>query len=158
MVRHALRAECHCAITLVGGHGRLLRKVARAGADRCVDQTRRVRRPQRRSHAGIDHFQRKPMLTAEHVDGRTACDEIQHHLRRHRLRIGAHARMGDTVVRSEHHHRRAREHRRLGVLDQADLHGQRLQPTQRTQRLGLAINSGLQAGTQHRIKRRNLHG
>ena len=98
------------------------------------------------------------MLTAEHVDGRTACDEIQHHLRRHRLRIGAHARMGDTVVRSEHHHRRAREHRRLGVLDQADLHGQRLQPTQRTQRLGLAINSGLQAGTQHRIKRRNLHG
>jgi hypothetical protein len=99
------------------------------------------------------------VLAAEHVDGRAACDEVEHHLCRHRLRIGAHARMGNAMVCCEHHRGRPHQRGRFGVLDQADLHGQLFQPAERAERLGLAVHGSAQALTQRGVKGRkfNLH-
>ena len=60
-----------------------------------------VRNGQRRSNTNIDHLQFDPPGSRERVDGRAATKEIQNHLRRDRLRIGAHSFRAHPVIGSE---------------------------------------------------------
>ncbi len=49
-------------------------------------------------NADIHHQHRSAHLAGQHVDGGAAAQEVEHHLARYALRIGAHALGRDAVV------------------------------------------------------------
>ena len=96
--------------------------------------------------AGIDDSQRDAMLTSQHIDRGSAAEVIQQHLRRHRLRISAHAIGGDAMIASEYKHLRRMEYRRFGIERLADANREGFQCAERTLRLGARVQSALQGG------------
>ena len=108
-----------------------------------------------RSHAGIDDANRHIAGGGEGI-GAGAAGQIGHHHRdRHGGGILRHAFFGEAMVGGEHQQHGLVAAWRIGMPDHAKLHGQILDPPQRSRRLGLAIDTPAHFGGECRIERRN---
>ena len=147
--QHVARQAAHHLAAVLNGlralrraHRRAERGIGGTGADLAVEQPGARRKAV--VHTGIDHRQRQPVLARQHADGGAAGEEVLDHLRRDLARVGRHALRRQTMVGREDDELRRGQLRRVGALDQADLHGQRFEPTERAARLGELVEAVLQ--------------
>ena len=134
---------------LLGGHGRAGRGVGRARGYPARDQAGPGR--EAAPHTAVDHSQRQAVLARQHAHRRAAGQEVLDHLPGHIARVSRDAARRQPVVARAHQHLRCLELRQLAAQDQSDAQGQRLQPAQRAERLGLVVERALQAHRQRGV-------
>ena len=119
----------HGLPALLGRHGRALRAVCRAWRHLASTQLRAWREVVR--NAAVGHRQGNAVLSGQHADRCTACQKVLDHLPGHILRISRHALPRQTMIARAHQHLGLLQYGLRGLQNQADLHGDLLQPPQR---------------------------
>ena len=89
-----------------------------------------------RKRAGIDDFERRAEFARQHRNRGASGGEIRHHRDRHLLRIGGDTLGGNAVIAGKDDDRHAFSARPIGVLQARELDRKRLEPAERTRRLG----------------------
>ena len=129
---------------LLRRHRRLARRVGGAHADFGGNQVRM--RGEIRRHAGIDDANRDVAGGGKGIGAGAAGQIGHHHRHRHGGGILRNAFLGEAMVGGEHQQHGLVAAWRLGMPDHAELHGQILDPPQRSRRLGLAVDAPAHVG------------
>ncbi len=89
-----------------------------------------------RKRAGVDDFERRAEFARQHGNRGASGGEIRHHRDGDFLRIGGDTLSGNAVVAGKDDDRHAFSARAIGVLQARELDRKRLEPAERTPRLG----------------------
>ena len=131
---------CECRFAFGQTHGGFAGEVSCALPNALGNQNSIFQITETPFYTRVNNGQRKAVLAAEHIDGRPARQEVQHHLPRHFRRIAAHAFIGNAVVGGKHDYLRCGELWRQRLLDQADLRGDCFQHPQCAGGFGLVVD------------------
>ena len=101
--------------------------------------------------AGVDDAERGADRAGEDVGGGAAGEEVQEHLPGDGLGVGGDAFVGEAVVGGEDGELAGGHPRVERGLGAGDLRGERLDAAEGAERLGLAVDPGLEAGLEVRV-------
>jgi hypothetical protein len=138
---------------LLVGHRGTVKKTARSPGD--LGMHDRQVSGKREIDPGIDDAQPEAVLATEHVDGRAAAHEVEHHLRGHLGRIRADSGASNAVIGRTNEDRRPAHHGGEGALNLPESAGQTFEIAQGAERLGLAIDDPLQRAAHFPIRSGN---